>query len=89
MVRRARKLERITSADRGWDSYYEPAFQSLSAHDNQVTELPIAGGLNEVMFSTGGGDGGYPLLVRVDEEGRQARFVLDFYLLHLAWPGRP
>lgn len=85
----ARLLDRKLMQVSDWDGYYERAFDSLTAHDNQVTELPIAGELNQVMFSTGGGDGGYPVLAGFDAQGRPARFVLDFFLLHLRWPGRP
>jgi hypothetical protein len=83
----ARALDRLMSD--APDGYYEEAWHSLAAHDHQVTEVPIDGDLNQVMFSTGSGDGGYPLLAGLDANGRPARFVLDFYLLHLAWPGRP
>jgi hypothetical protein len=85
----ARALDRIMSAASTPDGYYERVFDSLTAHDHHVTEAAIDGELNQVMFSTGSGDGGYPLLVGLDAEGRPARFVLDFLLIHLAWPGRP
>jgi hypothetical protein len=83
----ARALDRLMSdAPNG---YWEEAWHSLAAHDDHVTEVAIDGDLNQVMFGTGHGDGGYPLLVGVDGEGRPVRFVLDFYVLHLDWPGRP
>ena len=83
----ARALDRLMSdAPNG---YWEEAWHSLAAHDDHVTEVAIDGDLNQVMFGTGHGDGGYPLLVGLDGEGRPVRFVLDFYVLHLDWPGRP
>ena len=85
----ARALDRIMSRSATSDGYYERLFDSLSAHDHHVTEAPIEGDLNQVVFSTGSGDGGYPLLAGLDAEGRPARFVLDFFLIHLNWPGRP
>ena len=85
----ARALDRMMSASPTSDGYYEQLFDSLTAHDNHVTEAAIDGDLNQVVFSTGSGDGGYPLLAGLDAEGRPARFVLDFLLIHLNWPGRP
>jgi hypothetical protein len=84
----ARALDRIMSASSNSGDYYERLFDSLTAHDHHVTEAAIDGDLNQVVFSTGNGDGGYPLLVGLDAEGRPARFVLDFLLIHLNWPGR-
>jgi len=87
-VEGARRLEPLLATEPDSGGYHDRMFQSLTAHDNQVTEFPIEGDLNQVRFSTGASDGGYPLLAGLDREGRPARFVLDFYLLHLAWPGR-
>lgn len=69
--------------------YFERSFASLMAHDYAVTELPVGDELNQILFSTGAGDGGYPLLAGFDSEGRPVRFVADFLLMHLRWPGRP
>jgi hypothetical protein len=69
--------------------YFERSFDSLTAHDHTVTELPVGDGLNQILFSTGAGDGGYPLLAGFDSEDRPVRFVADFLLMHLRWPGRP
>jgi hypothetical protein len=68
--------------------WVKSGFDSMTAHDGQVTELDIEKGANLVMFSTGFGDGGYPLYVGLDAAGRPTRFVLDFHVLHLAWPKR-
>ena len=84
----ARALGAVAFSDPDSD-YFERAFDSLTAHDNTVTELPIGDGLNQVLFSTGAGDGGYPLLAGFDRRGRPVRFVADFLLMHLRWPGRP
>ena len=69
-----------------WMAFQQAAFDSLTAHDDLVTEYRIGGGLNLVMFSTGLGDGQYPVRVGVDAEGHPTRYVLDCLLLHLAWP---
>ena len=84
----ARALDRMMRGS-NWDYYNEQASQSLAAHEWHVTALDIDDELNQMMFSTGAGDGGYPLLAGLDAAGRPARFVLDFFLIHLAWPGRP
>ena len=56
------------------------------AHDDIVTEVPIAGGLDMALFATGYGDGGYPVHVGLDADGKPTRFVIDFAIVHLAWP---
>jgi hypothetical protein len=40
-----------------------------------------------VQFSSGNGDGGYPVIVGYDAAERPTRVVVDLYLLHLDWPG--
>jgi hypothetical protein len=85
----ARALDRVLAGASHPGGYFEQLLHSLAAHDYQVTEAAIEGEMNQVMFSTGSGDGGYPLLVGLDAAGRPVRFVLDFFLIHLAWPGRP
>lgn len=62
------------------------AFDSLTAHDDIVTEMPIGEGSNLAMFTTGYGDGGYGMYVGLDEDGRPTRFVLDCAIVHLDWP---
>jgi hypothetical protein len=61
-------------------------FDSLTAHDDVVTEAPIAGGLDLVLFASGYGDGGYDVWVGLDAGGRPTRFVIDFAIVHLGWP---
>jgi hypothetical protein len=80
-------LGQMIRADQSdWVVFQQAAFDSLTAHDNLITEYPIPGGLNLVMFSTGLGDGQYPVRVGLDAEGHPTRYVLDCLLLHLAWP---
>jgi hypothetical protein len=43
--------------------------------------------LNLVQFSSGNGDGGYPVFVGYDAFRRPTCLVVDFYLLHMDWPG--
>lgn len=61
-------------------------FDSRVAHEYQVTEFSLGEGVNLVEFSSGNGDGGYPVFVGYDAAGAPTRVVVDFYLLHLAWP---
>jgi hypothetical protein len=71
----------------GWESLQEAAYASLAAHDRHITEYPIEGTLDLVMFSTGFGDGGYPVFVGLDAAGKPTRFVIDLGIVHLGWPG--
>ena len=64
----------------------DSAFDSLTAHDDIVTEVPIGGGLDMALFTTGYGDGGYAVHVGLDGDGKPTRFVIDFAIVHLAWP---
>ena len=62
------------------------AFDSLTAHDNVITEVPIGEGLDMAIFTTGNGDGGYQVYVGLDADGKPTRFVMDFAIVHLGWP---
>ena len=64
----------------------DAAFDSLTAQDDIVTEVPIGEGRNLVLFTTGYGDGGYGVYVGLDKEGKPTQFVLDFAIVHLDWP---
>ena len=64
----------------------DTAFDSLTAHDDIVTEVPIGDGLDMALFATGYGDGGYAVHVGLDGDGKPTRFVIDFAIVHLAWP---
>jgi uncharacterized protein DUF4241 len=69
------------------DSAFNRIGDSLSAHDYLVTNYDLAPRLNLIQFASGNGDGGYPILAGYDEAGHPTRIVVDFYLLHLDWPG--
>ena len=69
-----------------WQRVSGRAFDSLLAHDYQVTEFTLTHHLNLVMVSSGLGDGRYPVFVGLDAAGRPTRVVIDFLLLQLDWP---
>ena len=69
-----------------WSFDVFDAFDSLTAHDSLVTEYPIDDATNLVLFTTGYGDGGYPVFVGLGADGEPTRYVIDFLLIHLAWP---
>jgi hypothetical protein len=69
-----------------WSADAFEAFDSLVAHDSLVTESPIDDSTNLVLFTTGYGDGGYPVYVGLDAGGEPTRYVIDFLVIHLAWP---
>ena len=60
-------------------------FDSMVAHDNLGTEWNLTPETNLVRVSSGIGDGGYPVYVGFDAEGKPTRVVVDFLLLHLDW----
>ena len=71
-----------------WLAFFEDEmFDSLAAHDYLATEVAVDGATNLVHFSSGVGDGGYPVLVGYDAAGQPTRIVVDFLLLHLDWLG--
>ena len=65
----------------------EDIFYSMVAHDSLGTEWELTPDTNLVRVSSGIGDGGYPVYVGYDAAGNPTRVVVDFLLLHLAWPG--
>jgi hypothetical protein len=69
-----------------WLQLSDEMFDSLTAHDYQVTEFSLGHGLNLALFSSGNGDGRYPVYVGFDAAGRPTRVVVDFLLLQLEWP---
>ena len=86
-VEGSKALGQLISGDAAaWSAYSFDAFDSLVAHDSLVTESAIDADTNLVLFSTGYGDGGYPVFVGLDADGKPTRFVIDFLLIHLAWP---
>jgi len=62
-------------------------FDSMVAHNYLGTEWDLTPDTNLVRVSSGIGDGGYPVYVGFDAEGKPTRVVVDFLLLHLAWLG--
>jgi hypothetical protein len=83
----AAALRRLFDRDqKRWTDVSDEMFDSLVAHDSEVTEFTVAGNRNLSMFTSGLGDGGYPVFVGLDRAGRPTRVVIDFLLLHLKWP---
>jgi hypothetical protein len=64
----------------------ERIFDSLLAHESLVTNYRLDARMNLAQFTTGLGDGVYRVFVGRDAAGRATRVVMDFGLLHLAWP---
>lgn len=54
-------------------------------HDYLATTVAVDGDINLAHFTSGVGDGGYPVLVGYDAADRPTRIVVDFLLLHLDW----
>ena len=79
-------LKRLGATGTGGTDVLDQAFDSLTAHDGVITELPIEGGLDLAMFTSGHGDGGYDVYVGLDRDGKPTRFVIDFAIVHLGWP---
>ena len=80
-------IERINDDSAEWLDFNERVFESAVAHDYLATEYQITPETNLAYFSSGIGDGGYPVYVGYDAAGKPTRVVVDFLLLHLAWPG--
>ena len=64
----------------------EAIFDSMVAHDYLATEWELTPETNLVQVSSGVGDGAYPIYVGFDAQGEPTRVVVDFSLVHLAWP---
>src|SRR4051794_16188237 len=64
----------------------DAAFDSLTAHDDLITEVPIGDGLDLALFTSGYGDGLYDVHVGLDANGKPTRYVMDFAIVHLGWP---
>jgi hypothetical protein len=80
-------LQQVMNEDEDrWLELQDRIFESVAAHDYLATEFDITPELNLADFSSGIGDGGYPVYVGFDAEGKPTRVVVDFYLLHLGWP---
>ena len=82
------EMDRIFEDDQlGSMQLDENIFYSIVAHDGLGTEWPLSPEANLVRVTSGVGDGGYPVYVGYDADGNPTRVVVDFLLLHLAWPG--
>jgi hypothetical protein len=81
-------LDRLFEDDENaWLESSDRVFDSLLAHDGLATVSEITPEANLAQFSSGVGDGGYPVYIGFDAAGEPTRVVVDFYILHLAWPG--
>jgi uncharacterized protein DUF4241 len=78
---------RFDDDEAGWMQLDEDIFYSMVAHDGLGTKWALTPETNLVRVTSGVGDGGYPVYVGFDAEGKPTRVVVDFLLLHLAWPG--
>ena len=67
-------------------AFLDAAFDSLTAHDDLITEVPIGDGADLALFTTGYGDGAYDVHVGLDAAGQPTRYVMDFGIVHLGWP---
>ena len=84
----------ITSVE-GRDALAEPfdegeadaMYDSLVAHDSLATLFDVTPQANLALFTSGYGDGGYPVFIGFDAADRPTRVVVDFVLLHLDWSG--
>ena len=73
--------------ENAWMDLNQRIFDSSVAHEYLATEFTLTPDANLAYFSSGSGDGGYPIYIGFDAEGSPTRVVVDFYLLHLGWPG--
>jgi Protein of unknown function (DUF4241) len=79
--------EVLEGSSDAWLAEQDVIFESLAAHDYLATEYDLTPELNLAHFTSGNGDGGYPVWIGRDAAGNPTRVVVDFFLLHLAWPG--
>ena len=79
-------FDSINDDSQAWLDFNERVFESAVAHDYLATEFAITPETNLAFFTSGIGDGGYPVYVGFDAAGQPTRVVVDFLLLHLAWP---
>jgi hypothetical protein len=83
----AKQLDGLFLRDEdAWLRQNEEMYDSLTAHDNHVTLFSLDDEANIGQYSSGVGDGVYPVFVGYDSSGRPTRVVVDFYLVHLDWP---
>jgi hypothetical protein len=83
-------VELFETDEQAWERFwFEDVWDSHVAQDYLATELTVAGELNLAHFSSGVGDGGYPVFIGYDAADQPTRIVVDFYLVHLDWPTDP
>jgi len=68
-----------------WNGVWDRMFDSLTAHDYKVTNFALGRRVNVALFTSGLGDGRYPVYAGFDTAGRPTRIVVDFRLLHFEW----
>jgi hypothetical protein len=69
-----------------WQEVQERIVDSMLVHDRVATNFALGPDANLVELDSGGSDGLYPVFIGYDAHGRPTQVVLDFFLLHLAWP---
>lgn len=78
--------ETFTQSEDAWWRLHDRIFDALLAHEYLVTQYALSPHFDLAQFSSGTGDGVYPVYVGLDAAERPTRVVMDFYLLHLDWP---
>jgi hypothetical protein len=76
----------LKRSEHEWGRIYERIWNSHAAQDHIVTEFTVRPGFDLAYFSSGSGDGRYPVYYGLDSAGRPTRVVVDFFELHLDWP---
>ncbi|MEA2171140.1 MAG: hypothetical protein QOF76_4440 [Solirubrobacteraceae bacterium] len=71
---------------RAFDHADDARYSDELAARGGIVNFPFADDLDAVFFSTGFGDGVYPVYVGLDAAGTPTQVVVDCRLLHLAWP---
>ena len=80
-------IAQFETDEASWERFWmERLFDSLIAHDYLATEMAVHGGVNLAHFSSGFGDGGYPVFIGYDAANHPTQIVVDFFLVHLDWP---
>jgi hypothetical protein len=85
--------EAVAAVVSGEEGLIEQYLEELDRHDVNTwswlnVETDAATGANIIGFSTGFGDGGYPVALGRDAEGRPASVVIDHVVVPWAWLSR-
>ncbi len=70
-----------TSKNENFETYVDKAGEYSylgAAHATLTNNYGVLGGANAVVFSTGYGDGYYPVYAEINDEGRVAKIVIEF-----------